>query len=191
VWAILGLGNHKREYLQTRHNAGYMMVEELLTRTGRKFPFRLLGGKSYQATRAETESIDFIIARNRTYMNLCGIAAQQLLRHYPIEIDELVVVVDDINLPLGAIRLRSSGGDGGHRGLRSIINALERDDFPRLRLGIGRPPQNVDPASYVLSPFKNAERKVLAEMIADAGDCIEMVVTQGLEKAGSHFNQRG
>lgn len=191
MWAIIGLGNHKKEYLQTRHNVGYMVVDELLARTGRKFPFKLIGGRPYQATRAEISGVEFIIARNRTYMNLCGIAVEQLLRHYPINVSELVVVMDDINLPLGTIRLRPSGSDGGHRGLRSIINTLDSDDFPRLRLGIGRPPETVDPAFYVLSPFKSGERKVLTEMIADTSGCVEMVVTKGLEQARHHFNQRG
>ena len=190
MWAVVGLGNPKRRYFQTRHNVGRMVIDELLRRTSRRFPPAIIAGKPYQALRLDLGGGEFLVARLRSYMNISGPAVAHLISHNPVGIEELLVVVDDINLPLGTLRLRPFGSDGGHKGLRSIIEVLQREDFPRLRLGIDPPPAGVDASDYVLSPFDSGEREGAVQMIALAGDCVEMVVEQGVETAMQRFNKR-
>ncbi len=163
TYLIVGLGNPGREYAQTRHNAGFMLADALAARLGVRF--RRLQFKAL-TTDAPYGEAKIILAKPQTYMNLSGQAVAPLLRFYKIPPERLLVAYDDLDLPLGAVRLRPKGGHGGHKGMRSIIERLGTQEFPRLRLGIGRPPGRMDAAAYVLQPFSPAEKDLMSLAIA-------------------------
>lgn len=131
-----------------------------------------------------------ILARPRTFMNESGKAVRPLVDSRGIPLDRLLVVHDDMDLPLGTLRLRPKGGSAGHRGVQSIIDALGSDAFPRLRIGIGRPPEDVDPADYVLQDFTAEEEAVLEEVLSRAVAAIEVWLSDGIATAMDRFNQR-
>lgn len=176
---IFGLGNPGPEYRSTRHNAGYIFLDQLAKHFSKKFLRRRDG--SYAKYR--TRRLDVLLVKPRCWMNQCGGVVQAVLAK---EDGDFLVVVDDINLPLGRMRIRRRGTDGGHRGLRSIIEALGHNDFPRLRLGVGRPA--VDPAAYVLERFGAGEKRALRETIDEGIRGIEMLLVDGFEKAQNHIN---
>jgi PTH1 family peptidyl-tRNA hydrolase len=130
-----------------------------------------------------------VLAKPRTYMNKSGHPVASLARFYRIPLDRILVVYDDLDLPLGTTRLRPSGGSGGHRGLQSIINQLGSREFPRLRIGIGRPPGRMDPADYVLQDFSDEEESLLEETLEQATAAIETWLGEGVEEAMSHYNR--
>ena len=163
TYLVVGLGNPGREYAQTRHNAGFMLADALAARLGVRF--RRLQFKAL-TTDARYGKAKIILAKPQTYMNLSGQAVAPLLRFYKIPPERLLVAYDDLDLPLGAVRLRPKGGHGGHKGMRSIIERLGTQEFPRLRLGIGRPPGRMDAAAYVLQPFSPAEKDLMSLAIA-------------------------
>ncbi len=157
-YLIVGLGNPGRKYAQTRHNAGFMLVDRLAERLGLRF--RRMQFKAL-ITDGRFQGRKIILAKPQTYMNLSGQAVRPLVRFYQIPAANLLVAYDDLDLPLGALRLRPKGGHGGHKGMRSIIEHLGTQEFPRLRLGIGRPPGRMDAADYVLQPFSPAEMELM------------------------------
>ncbi len=163
TYLIVGLGNPGREYAQTRHNAGFLLADALAARLGVRF--RRLQFKAL-TTDARYGEAKIILAKPQTYMNLSGQAVAPLLRFYKIPPERLLVAYDDLDLPLGTVRLRPKGGHGGHKGMRSIIERLGTQEFPRLRLGIGRPPGRMDAAAYVLQPFSPAEKDLMSLAIA-------------------------
>ena len=163
TYLIVGLGNPGREYAQTRHNAGFLLADALAARLGVRF--RRLQFKAL-TTDARYGEAKIILAKPQTYMNLSGQAVGPLLRFYKIPPERLLVAYDDLDLPLGTVRLRPKGGHGGHKGMRSIIERLGTQEFPRLRLGIGRPPGRMDAAAYVLQPFSPAEKDLMSLAIA-------------------------
>ena len=159
TYLIVGLGNPGREYTQTRHNAGFLLVDRLAERLETRF--RRLQFKAL-TTDARCCGHKIILAKPQTYMNLSGQAVGALVRFYKVPPERLLVAYDDLDLPLGTVRLRPKGGHGGHKGMRSIIERLGTQEFPRLRLGIGRPPGRMDAAAYVLQPFTPAEMEIMA-----------------------------
>lgn len=177
---IFGLGNPGTRYAQTRHNIGFMTLDTLARRLGVKFhhqPGRFLARARY----ADTE---LWLVKPLLYMNESGVVVKEQLTNQP---DEFLVVVDDLALPFGMLRLRPKGSDGGHKGLASIIYHLNRNDFPRLRIGIGAP-QEMDAIQYVLSPFTPEETKLLPEILERAANACLSVVTDGLQKAMNRIN---
>ncbi|NPV14645.1 aminoacyl-tRNA hydrolase [candidate division WOR-3 bacterium] len=177
---IFGLGNPGTRYAQTRHNIGFMTLDTLARRLGVKFhhqPGRFL-------SRARCGESELILVKPLLYMNESGVVVKEQLTTQP---DEFLVVVDDLALPFGMLRLRPKGSDGGHKGLASIIYHLNRNDFPRLRIGIGAP-QGMDAVQYVLSPFTPEETKLLPEILERAANACISVVTDGLQKAMNRIN---
>lgn len=175
--AIVGLGNPGTQYQATRHNVGFLVVEELCKRL--RAPLRP-GKGEYLIARAAREGIDVHIAAPTTFMNNSGTAVVDLLQRYLITPRELLVVVDDFALPLGTLRFRSKGSDGGHNGLASIIYMVNTDEFPRLRCGIGTAamPRKSDMAPFVLAPFEPEEVPVIKDMVLRAADaCVEFART--------------
>ncbi|HZJ84503.1 MAG TPA: aminoacyl-tRNA hydrolase [Syntrophomonadaceae bacterium] len=180
---IVGLGNPGRKYNQTRHNLGFMVVEELARR--------------YQVEKEESR-YDAIIGHIRidqqkillvkplTYMNLSGRAVQPLVRFYKLDLQELLVIYDDMDLEVGKLRVRKSGGTGGHKGITSITNSLSSQEFPRIRVGIGRP--KIDTINWVLGKFSPDEKPYIDEMVIKAADAIECWVKYGIEKAMNEYN---
>jgi PTH1 family peptidyl-tRNA hydrolase len=183
---IVGLGNPGRRYQGTRHNVGARVVETLARRHGvalREEGWADVGGSTIEGVRV-------LLARPQTYVNVSGTAVADLRRRHRLPLANLLVVFDDLDLPAGQIRLRAKGGHGGHNGMRSIIEALGGGDFPRLRLGIGRPPAGVDPAEYVLGRPTPDERTVIEEAIERAADAVALYVRRDIETAMSTFNVR-
>ncbi len=182
---VAGLGNPGAEYAGTRHNVGFMVVDALAG--------KLLGKGSYKKSfgaftaRAEFEGESVFLMKPQTYMNLSGDAVGEAVRYYKVAPSDLLVVHDDMDLPLGRIRIRSSGGGGGHRGVASVI-AHVGADFIRVRVGIGRPDPRLDPADYVLSRFIEEERKTVEETIATAAEAVLAIFKKGLPAAMNRFN---
>jgi len=176
---IFGLGNPGLRYRFTRHNAGHVLVERLARRYRKKF----LRRKGYTISCINIMHREIRLIKPRCWMNQCGRSVRAITRD---DRDEFMVVVDDINLPVGRARLRGGGSDGGHRGLRSIIDELQTDDFSRLRLGVGRP--DSDARDYVLQRFMVGERRILLKVVDEAIKGIQILVEYGLEKAQNHIN---
>ena len=184
---FLGLGNPGPDYRTTRHNAGFLVVEELRRRHGGP-PVERAGRSLLCRLRLGHRQV--VLARPQTYMNRSGEAAEALLKLGRVAPRDLLVICDDVYLELGTIRLRPRGSHGGHNGLRSIIERLGTDQFPRLRIGVGSPEPGADRAAYVLEPFPRADRERLKEIVRQAADCAETVATEGIERAMNRFNRR-
>jgi PTH1 family peptidyl-tRNA hydrolase len=176
VKLIVGLGNPGPRYAQNRHNVGYQCLERIAQHddmTAGKVMF-----KAYVA-RGQIGGHKVVLARPLTFMNLSGLAVRPLLRWYHLALDDLLVIYDDLDLPLGSIRLRRKGGSGGHKGMRSIIQALGSQAFPRLRIGIGRPVRG-EPEDYVLSDFAADQWVVMESAFDQAIAAVASFVTQGI-----------
>lgn len=184
-YLLIGLGNPGREYNSTRHNIGFMLVDQLCVRLNAR-GMKLQSKAIVISTNYEERKI--ILAKPQTYMNLSGQSVQGLLHFYKIPIENLLVAHDDLDLPFGTIRIRPAGGPGGQRGMASTIEKLGTKDFPRLRLGIGRPPGRMDPKDYVLQDFSRDETKMLPELLERAVDAALTFVTDGLNKAMNKYN---
>jgi len=182
---IVGLGNPGIAYRRSRHNLGFMVVQALAEQ--RRLRFHRAPHRSSQA-HGRIGKEEIVLLRPMTFMNLSGVAVAGALKDHEASPDDLLVVCDDTALDLGRLRLRRSGRAGGHNGLKSIIEHLHTEAFPRLRLGVGQPPEGVDMMSYVLSPFRRSEWRAVREVIARAVQAIETHVYHGLDEAMNRFN---
>ena len=184
---IVGLGNPGAEYHMTPHNMGFMAIDHLADACGKE-----LSRREAQALIAFTELAgeQVVLAKPQTYMNLSGLAVSRLPQNYELTPRDLLVLVDEINIPLGGLRIRPHGSAGGHNGLKSIIGALEADDFIRLRMGVGPDRQMEDYVSYLLKPFRPAESKLVAEMLDLAIEAVRVIILEGVQKAMNRFNRR-
>ena len=184
---IVGLGNPGYEYHLTPHNLGFMAVDRLAEDCGVD-----IARREAQAVtaRTELEGEQIILAKPQTYMNLSGMAVARLLEKYQLAPADLLVLVDDVDLPLGMLRIRPRGSAGTHNGLKSIIGSLQADEFGRVRLG-ARPEREVDDrVSYVLGPFRKADLEHVAEMLERAGEAVRVILKEGIPAAMNRFNQR-
>jgi len=182
---IVGLGNPGREYANTRHNLGFMVVDELLRRAG--------GGSFRQRFKAELGEVAFgtekiVLVKPQTYMNLSGHAVREAASWYKVPRSDILVVLDDLDLPFGTIRLRADGSAGGHNGLKSVTEQLGGRDLPRLRIGIGR--GSGVATAQVLSRFAPEEERALPEVVGSAADCCERWVSEGIIAAMNRCNKR-
>ena len=188
TFLIVGLGNPGREYRETRHNVGFMLVDRLAVKLNARFTRlqskALVASGLYEGNKA-------ILAKPQTFMNLSGASVQGLMHFYKLPIERLLIVHDHLDLPLGTIRLRPDGGGGGQRGMESILPPLGTDVFARLRLGIGRPPGQMDPAAYVLQDFSSADQEVLSETLNRAAEAALTWMIEGLDAAMNKFNGAG
>ncbi|GJQ37306.1 MAG: peptidyl-tRNA hydrolase [Anaerolineaceae bacterium] len=184
-YLLIGLGNPGREYKDTRHNIGFMLIDHIAERIGAR-------GMKVQSKAIVTSGLHeehkLILAKPQTYMNLSGHSVQGLLHFYKIPHSNLLVAHDDLDIPFGTIRIRPTGGPGGQRGMANTIELLGTKDFPRLRLGIGRPPGRMDPRDYVLQNFSKDELKILPEIISRAADAALEFVMNGLNAAMNKYN---
>jgi len=186
MYLIAGLGNPGEKYAGSRHNIGFQVVEALAS--------RLNGGRprqKYWSLIAECsyKNHQMLLAQPLTYMNLSGRAVKEIAANYHLELSSILIIYDDLDLPVGMIRLRGSGGSGGHRGIQSIIDSLGTNEFPRLRIGIGRAPAEIEPADFVLMPIDKPDKKDLEEAVEKAGDAVLHFVHFGLEAAMNIFNK--
>lgn len=182
---IVGLGNPGRRYAGNRHNVGFQVLDRLAAAHG--LAFTRHQGQALIAT-GQIADRPVILAKPQTYMNESGRAVAALVRFYRIDMPNLLVVYDDLDLPFGTLRLRPEGSAGGHHGMESIIAALGRQDFPRLRIGIGRPPGRIDPVDYVLQDFDREQQEVLPELYDRAVKAIESFLSEGIVLTMSRHN---
>lgn len=185
---VAGLGNPGRMYRRTRHNTGFMVIEELATR----MRCGVRPGKGeYEYAEGSIGGLPVTLLAPVTYMNASGGAVLDALEYFRVPPDRLLVIADDLALPLGTLRLRVSGSDGGHNGLASVISQLETGGFPRLRCGIGREgrPAKEATADFVLSPFESDEEEAVREMILRAADAVATIVESGLDRAMTLYNR--
>ncbi|UCG52148.1 MAG: aminoacyl-tRNA hydrolase [Candidatus Latescibacterota bacterium] len=183
---LFGLGNPGKRYELTRHNLGFRVLDALCSDYGLEW---VKETRSYVHTEFEIDTTRVVMAKPQTYVNLSGKAVADLGESLPFDPHELLVLADDIALPFRQLRLRKRGSDGGHNGLRSIITELGTTDFPRLRMGVGPVPPDVDPADYVLSPFSGDELDAVPRLVERAVGCVETVVRSGFDEAMGIFNR--
>jgi PTH1 family peptidyl-tRNA hydrolase len=184
---IVGLGNPGAGYSAHRHNVGFHVVDAVARSHGLAFS----RDKGARARVAEGRFGDrrVILAKPQTFMNSSGQAVRRLSRSRGIPPESILVVYDDLDLPLGRLRLRAEGGSGGHQGMRSIIEALGTQDFARLRVGIDRPPGSMDPADYVLHPFDREQKPIVADAVRRAAAAVEVWLSAGIVVAMDEFNR--
>jgi len=187
VKLIVGLGNPGYEYHLTPHNLGFMAVDRLGEDCGVE-----LTRREAQALTASTEleGVDVLLAKPQTYMNLSGVAVARLIEKHGLSVRDLIVLVDDADLPLGSLRVRARGTAGRHNGLKSIIGALEAGEFVRVRMGV-RPERPVeDMVSYVLGRFREVDLETVAEMLDQTSEAVRLILREGTQKAMNRFNRR-
>ena len=187
-WLVVFLGNPGLRYEGTRHNAGFMTADALARKKNIS-----INRSRFQALTASCPIGDttVLLMKPQTYMNLSGEAVGQAARFYKIPADHVLVVSDDITLPIGAMRIRTKGSAGGHNGLKSIISVLGTEEFPRIRLGVGSPPHpDYDTVDWVLSVFRDQDAVDMAEAASRAADAVECFIAQGPEKAMNLYSQK-
>ncbi len=182
---VVGLGNPGREYRDTRHNIGFMVIDQLCKSLG--VSMTRVQSRALIAT-GTLEGQKIVLAKPQTFMNLSGQAVGGLVRFYKSPADRLLVAHDDLDLPLGTLRLRPGGGSAGQKGMGSIIQQLGTQEFARLRLGIGRPPGQMDPAAYVLQRFTGAEQEILSQVLDRAVAAVRTIIREGLNAAMNQYN---
>jgi PTH1 family peptidyl-tRNA hydrolase len=190
MFLIVGLGNVGNESEGTRHNAGFVVVDELSRRW--RIPLRTIKFQSYfgkGAIKRFGKEEHIVLAKPLTYMNLSGRAVKPLKEAFELPGDNIIIIHDDLDLPLGKIRIKRNGGDGGHKGLYSIIS-MTGPSFIRVRVGIGRPENKDNVVDYVLSKFRKNELPLFEESVIDASDAVEQIIFFGLEKAQNIFNSK-
>src|SRR5579863_1611980 len=184
---IVGLGNPDPEYQWTPHNLGFMAVDELANRAAIRV--ERPEGKALVG-RGKLAGEEILLAKPQTYMNLSGISVRELLEKYELVVNDLLVMWDEVQLPLGTIRIHAEGSAGSHNGAKSIIGAVGTQEFARLRLGCCPDHQLSSRREYVLRPMRKAELEVAAEMLDEAGDAVEVILKEGLDAAMTRFNRR-
>lgn len=187
TYLIVGLGNPGREYHKNRHNVGFMqldaLAEELNTRFTRLESRALITKANYRDHR-------LILVKPQTYMNLSGLAVESLLRFYRIELDNLLIAYDDVDIPFGYLRMKPKGGAAGQKGMLSIIDRLGTQEFPRLRIGVDRPPGKMLASAYVLQDFSKSEQDELPFILRRGVDAILTYITTGIDAAMNLFNSK-
>ena len=182
---ILGIGNPGPQYANTRHNVGFWFIDQIAEQEG----IELKRQKNLVRTsRIQLDNRSIILAKSRTFVNVSGDAAEYLITRYQIELSQLLVVYDDIHLPVSRMRLRAQGSAGGHNGIRSIISAVHSQDFPRIRIGVGSPESGVDQVGYVLGTPDGNEKESIDHAISKAVTSVSVILNEGIDIAMNKFN---
>jgi len=187
LWLVVGLGNPGDEYAGTRHNAGFMLVERLAGVWGVELRGRLFKARTALARRGGEE---VLLVAPKTFMNRSGVAVREAMAGKDVPAEGLIVAYDDLDIPLGEIRVRRSGRPGTHKGMISVAGTIGTDGFARVRIGIGPLPAGRDAAEYVLEPFKRDERSDLARSLEDGVEAVEMILDGRIDRAMTLFNHR-
>ena len=188
MFLVVGLGNPGKEYQNNRHNVGFRVIQTVA---------RLLGigneGTECNAivSKVEKEDVRIILAQPLTFVNASGRSVQDLARKYELFAQDIIVIHDDLDLPLGDVRVKANGGSGGHNGVESVIYQLGSEDFSRVRIGIGRPTGRKDPADFVLSDFTEKEEPEISVAVEEAADAVLEIIEKGLPAAMNRYNKRG
>ncbi len=183
---VIGLGNPGRKYQKTRHNLGFLVIDAL----AKEFKVKLNKIK-YDSLYGDgwiDEAV--ILAEPMTFMNLSGKSVSKLIKKYKVDLKDTIIIYDDLNLDLGVLKIKKSGSSGGHNGIKSIIEHLQSNCFPRIRLGIGRPNEVVDLSGYVLSNFKKEEKEKATKMMLESVDALKMIFKDGIDKAMTTYNKK-
>lgn len=185
TYMVVGLGNPGREYRETRHNIGFMVIDTFGSRHG--IVLSKVQNKAIIGI-GRTAGKKVILVKPQTFMNLSGQAVSALVRFYKVPMQNLIIAHDDVDLPLATIRMRPGGGSAGQKGVNSIIERLGSQDFPRLRMGVGRPPGQMDAAAFVLRPFDKNERDLLPEFLDRAAAALDCFIEFDLDTAMNRYN---
>ena len=187
VRLVVGLGNPGNAYKKTRHNVGFMVVDQI----AEDFSIALIKQKFDTVFgRGAVDGVEVVLAKPMAFMNRSGPQVQKIARYYRILSEDMLVVHDDIDLAFGRIKIKEKGGDGGHKGVRSIIDAFGGGDFVRLRIGVGRPEAGISAADYVLGKFSLKEKKVLHRIITEARDAVGTILCKGAKEGMNRFNDK-
>ena len=183
---IIGLGNPGPQYAETRHNVGFHIIDVLAERHRLPEPQRLLAAI---VGRGRIKEAEVLVVKPMTFMNDSGPAVARICVYFDLAPSDLLLIYDDINIDLGTLRLRREGSAGGHRGVQSIIDFLDTEEIPRLRLGLGMPPPEMTARDFVLSPFDPEEEEAAEQMIVRAAQAVECFLAEGIEAAMNGFNE--
>lgn len=186
MYIIVGLGNPSREYAATRHNIGFDAVTRIADDNNFSLDFKkhkAICGKGYIAGQK------VLLAQPQTYMNLSGESVRELMDYYKVSEEEIIIIYDDISLDTGQLRVRPKGSAGGHNGIKSIIQHMGTQEFPRIRIGVGDKPRGWDLADYVLSRFSKEEEPCIREALEEASKACELIITEGVEAAMNRYNR--
>lgn len=187
MYIIVGLGNPTRQYEETRHNAGFSVIDRLGDKLGisvTEKKHKALCGKGIIGGEPT------VLAKPQTYMNLSGESVREIADFYKVPADSVIVIYDDISLEPGQLRIRLKGSAGGHNGIKSIISHLGTQDFPRVRVGVGEKPGQMDLADYVLGHFSKGEKELMDEAFRDAAEAVCMMIEDGADKAMNRYNTK-
>jgi len=179
TWLVVGLGNPGPRYELTRHNVGQLVVDELADRRGERFASHKANARVAE-TWLRPGGPKLVLAKPNSFMNVSGGPVSSLARYYGVDPDHIVIVHDELDIPFDTVKLKIGGGHGGHNGVRDVAKALDTPEFPRVRVGIGRPTGRQDAADWVLDPFGATERKSLPMLVSDAADAVEQLIGEGL-----------
>lgn len=182
---IIGLGNPGPHYALTRHNVGFIFLDRLCHVLK---CYKWSRNKNYLWNEVEITKKKIFLVKPMTYMNLSGEIFPDVLHSFNVKTNDIIVVYDDINIPLGSLRIRKKGSDGGHKGMRSIINALGTQNIPRIRIGIGPKPSSISIVDYVLSEFTEDELEIVFSVLNKAIGALKVIMNEGIEKAMSLYN---
>jgi PTH1 family peptidyl-tRNA hydrolase len=184
---VVGLGNPGNTYKRTRHNVGFMVVDQI----AEDFSIALVKQKFDTVFgRGSVDDVEVVLAKPMAFMNRSGPLVQKIARYYRILSEDMLVVHDDIDLAFGRIKIKEKGGDGGHKGVRSIIDAFGGGEFVRLRIGVGRPEAGINAADHVLGKFSLKEKKVLHRIISEARDAVVTILCKGAKEGMNRFNDK-
>eukprot|EP00262_Sarcandra_glabra_P009951 TRINITY_DN24780_c0_g1_i1.p1 TRINITY_DN24780_c0_g1~~TRINITY_DN24780_c0_g1_i1.p1 ORF type:complete len:235 (-),score=24.60 TRINITY_DN24780_c0_g1_i1:499-1203(-) len=187
-WLLVGLGNPGKHYQATRHNVGFEMVDTIAQAEGisvTSIRYKALFGQGFVG------NVPVMIAKPQTFMNASGESVGSLVSYFKIPLNQVLLIFDDLDLPFATMRLLPKGGHGGHNGMRSVIDHLKGSrEFPRLRIGIGRPPGKMDPAKFVLRPFNRQEREELDFALQNGLEAVRILVLEGFDKSATFVNSR-
>ena len=184
---VVGLGNPGPRYETTRHNVGQMVIDELARRRGERFKAHKAGARVVE-TWLRPGGAKIVLAKLNSFMNVSGGPVSSLAKFYDVEPEHIIVIHDELDIPFDTLKLKVGGGHGGHNGVRDIAKALDTPEFPRIRVGIGRPLGRQDAADWVLDPFSATDRKTLPNLLADAADAAELLIDEGLLAAQQRWH---
>lgn len=187
MWVVVGLGNPGREYASTRHNVGFLFLKRIAKRW--RVGWRKTGALMRKAE-FEKDKEKIVLVLPQTYMNRSGIAARKIIETTGISPERVLVIYDDLDIPLGEIRVRKEGGAGTHKGIKSIIEEIQTTRFPRIRVGIGPLPEGEEATGFVLSPFEEEEKALLERSFDNASEALSLILAGKIEMAMNLFNQR-
>ena len=187
TWIVVGLGNPGPRYETTRHNVGQMVIDELAHRRGERFKAHKAGARVVE-TWLRPGGAKIVLAKLNSFMNVSGGPVSSLAKFYGVEPEHIIVIHDELDIPFDTLKLKVGGGHGGHNGVRDIAKALDTPEFPRIRVGIGRPLGRQDAADWVLDPFSATDRKTLPNLLADAADAAELLIDEGLLAAQQRWH---